>query len=1542
MRQPLRPTLAAVIALLVSATSAYAAATIQITSPLDQSFANPTGGPPDLVEVTYQVTGNTCTGFRSSFTIRPYVNGVPVLCGGSGCGCDGTTESCNNVTKTITLDGNDFGSCLNTIQLSMDPAPFVPTLCITPGSATFSNTIQVWQEPYKTCTGPEGCNRSTVGKPVDVATGKMYHEMVDLRIEGPLPIEFLRRYDSQSTFSGAMGFGWQHAYQMRIESAGTNRQVFVDRTGRRIYFAKNGQGAWDENRIEHLTLAQPGSPAWRVTDKHQTKYEFDSAGKLTRIADRNNSQITFAYTGSNLTTITDHFGRAMTLAYDGNNRIQTLSAGGRTVGYTYGGSGNLTRVDYPDGSFFTHEYSDPGDSHNLTAVRDTLGRLVEGHTYDGSDRVTQTQSDAGNHAYTLAYNSATQTTVTNSRGIDTIYTHDSFKGVVTQSSGPGCASCGGGGISASLQYDRFLNLTRFTDAGGVITDTTYDGKGNMLTRVEAVGTPRQRTWTFTYHPTFNFPATTSIPTVGTCANANRVVANTYDGGTGNKLTEQVTGCNGTSPFTFTTSWTYDARGQVRTVNGPRTDVTDVTTYDYYADGDSDPNRRGRLQRVTNALSQQTSYAGYDLFGNVGSVTDANNVETTYLYDAKDRTTEVRIKGVTPADDIVTINVYDLTGNLDLVRLPNCVETGAGCAFSLDYVYDTVNRLKEIRDPFGNKIVSTYDTEGNRTREESRDAADVVQRFTNFAYDSFNRLQYTYFTATVPENPGSVFHKYTYFDDGTRQTERDPEGHVTTFGYDELKRLTTVTQTVAPDTLTTTYGYDRQDNLSSVTDPNGFPTTYTNGDMGWRLSTVSPDTGTTTYGYDPAGNLTSSTNANGITSTRTYDALDRLTGVAYPTTSLNVAHSYDSPSVSFGIGRRTGMTDPSGTSVFHYDRRELLTKELKTIGSRTYTTEYRFDKTGNLKQVLHPADDPATRQGQVDYAYDAADRVSSVTAKVNGATSSVATSFAYKPFGPRASLTFGNGVVDSRSYGSRYQLGSWTVGSLLNYTHTFDRDLNLTGRTDNLNAANNRTFGYNEIHRLKAASGPWGAGTGCAGGTTYTYDRNGNRLCKGEGLPATTYAYTPSTNRLVSSAGGDPAGYSYDSNGNITGDGTRTFQYNQPDRLATVDSGATATYTYDGDGRRAIKTVGNTTTYFFYDPSGRLLMETLAATGTGKDYLYLLDAPIGRVDWTVGEFDLGNVLRVQKNAPNVRLDWTLFSAASNTYLVRRKQVVNPNDKTFDGSAVIATISDPTRTYDDPVLNDGNRYEYRVLRRLVSESLYFYHTDHLGTPTAMTGGGASFVWRAEHLPFGGVFSLPVSTLANNLRFSGQYLDGETGLHQNWFRMYRPTVGRYAEPDPLWEDLRRQELGQIFQYARNVPTRFVDPDGLDVRTCCRPVQEKVLRGWDHCYVESNARGIRTTWGLHNDNGTGVPRPNDPSNQGGRCTPWRPDPTCDLAMCFARATARYPVEDYSYIGANIGIGSGRNSNTFTRCVTARCGLYVNPDVFKDAPGWYQPCPGF
>jgi RHS repeat-associated protein len=881
------------------------------------------------------------------------------------------------------------------------------------------------------------------------------------------------------------------------------------------------------------------------------------------------------------------------------------------------------------------------------------------------------------------------------------------------------------------------------------------------------------------------------------------------------------------------------------VDGPRTDLSDVTTNDYFLDSAPDPNLRGRLKTVTSALSQPTTYAGYDLFGNVGSVTDANNVATSYLYDGRNRITEIRIHGAIAAEDMVTINQYDLAGNLDLVRLPKCVDAGAGCASSINYGYDNVNRLTEVQDAVGNKARYSYDTEGNRTREEFQDSLATVHAFTSFAYDSFNRLQYIYFTSIVPEAPGSIFSKFTYDGNGNRLTDKDPEGHVTSSTYDELDRLASTTQTAGVDTLLTSYGYDRLDAVTSVRAPNStglgsFETTYQNSDMGWRLTGTSPDTGMMSYTYDPAGNLTSSLDANGVTVNHTYDALNRPLVTSYPHSSLNVTLSYDSPAVSFGIGRRTGMTDQSGTSVYHYDRRGLPRVEERTLAGTTYATQYGFDKNGNRTQILYPTSDPLQRQGQADFTFDAADRLSSVTAKVNGATTTIASNVLYKPFGPRTHIEFGNGLIDNRAYDSRYQIGAWTLGSLLSYTHTFNNDGNLTVRTDNLNATNNRTFGYDGAHRLTQANGPWGSGTACTGAQTYTYDKDGNRLCKGEGVSATSYTYAGGTNRLGSSSGSEVASYSYDLNGNSTGDGTHTYQYDDTDRLATVDSGATATYTNDGEGHRVIKLAVDATTYFFYDSEGTLLTEVSLDDASGKDYIYLGDTPIARVDWSL-EQPVDDALRCSGSAPNVHLDWSLFPPTSNTYVVRRKPFSNLSPKTFAGNIVLATVQDPTQVYDDPVLADSNNYLYKILRKALLESLSFYHSDHLATPIAMTGSGTMLVWRAEFLPFGGIHSQAVGSVTNNLRFPGQYAESETGLYQNWHRSYRAATGRYTQPDPLGDsvpnDLPLQSpttdselFSPLYVYVGDNPTNYVDPLGLlRFKGCSAEQQRAVTNAFD-----------------------------------------------------------------------------------------------------------------
>jgi RHS repeat-associated protein len=110
------------------------------------------------------------------------------------------------------------------------------------------------------------------------------------------------------------------------------------------------------------------------------------------------------------------------------------------------------------------------------------------------------------------------------------------------------------------------------------------------------------------------------------------------------------------------------------------------------------------------------------------------------------------------------------------------------------------------------------------------------------------------------------------------------------------------------------------------------------------------------------------------------------------------------------------------------------------------------------------------------------------------------------------------------------------------------------------------------------------------------------------------------------------------------------------------------------------------------------------------------------------------------------------------------------------------------------------------------------DHLGTPRQARDDTGRLVWRwMPGEPFGSDEAEPDpdgdgTPFDFNLRFPGQYLDRETGLHYNINRDYDPRTGRYTSFDPIGL------AGGIngYTYANNAPTMYTDPLGLKPVPC------------------------------------------------------------------------------------------------------------------------------
>jgi RHS repeat-associated protein len=221
-----------------------------------------------------------------------------------------------------------------------------------------------------------------------------------------------------------------------------------------------------------------------------------------------------------------------------------------------------------------------------------------------------------------------------------------------------------------------------------------------------------------------------------------------------------------------------------------------------------------------------------------------------------------------------------------------------------------------------------------------------------------------------------------------------------------------------------------------------------------------------------------------------------------------------------------------------------------------------------------------------------------------------TSFGYNADGAPTTTTAANGTVATIAYNTANQPtssaltdGATALGTIT-YARNADGDLTGTAPTSGA-PGSTTTYSYNSNEQLTGAT---------VGSTTtgYAYDSVGNPTTVGNA----TQAFDPSgelcwsTTSTVTSptCGTVPSGattYSFNGDGQRTASTPTTgsatnYAYNSAGELSGVSGAVLASYTYNGDGLRASKTAGGTTTTFTYDTNGQVPL--LLTDGT-NDYVY---------------------------------------------------------------------------------------------------------------------------------------------------------------------------------------------------------------------------------------------------------------------------------------------------------------------------------------------------
>jgi RHS repeat-associated protein len=338
---------------------------------------------------------------------------------------------------------------------------------------------------------------------------------------------------------------------------------------------------------------------------------------------------------------------------------------------------------------------------------------------------------------------------------------------------------------------------------------------------------------------------------------------------------------------------------------------------------------------------------------------------------------------------------------------------------------------------------------------------------------------------------------------------------TTYNYDTLDRLTTK----AAPAGTLSYSYDGAGNLASMASNhvNGILVSYAYDELN-RLTTVTDSrlqgNQTTNYTYDPANNIATITTPNGSQTVMNYDSLNRLTSLSTPVSSYTYTQG--------PTGNRTGVTEGNGRAIsWNYDGIYRLTNETisNDPSNNNGSAAYGLDPVGN--RLSENSTLPGINSGS--WGYNADDEISSDTYDANGNVIREANGNTHTYDSQNHMTSMNNGQVTMVYDGDGNRVSKTVNGITTQYLVD---DLNPTGYPqvveEVVNGAVTRqyTYGLQRISQQQFINNTWTP-------SFYVYDGGGSvrQLTDSTGKVTDEYEYDAYGNSFTKS-GTTPNNYLY--------------------------------------------------------------------------------------------------------------------------------------------------------------------------------------------------------------------------------------------------------------------------------------------------------------------------------------------------------------------------------------------------------------------------------